>query len=207
MLLREAHQRRIEFQLVRVAHDASSMGKRELGNPPFRGDRTEREPRFGYINTRRTVAERGLSRQTEVKRHTLGQKSQLFCGYDRGNDAPRLIVKARINGGPQRRGWPMSSPASSPSVHRLDELLLWNWTPQHQRCPRQLRETHSHQACTAVAITRISMRRARILAIRRALVIVEQCGGDIAAPSGVRSHLAMSCETIGPASHRGRTLK
>ncbi|WP_413992451.1 IS66 family transposase [Labrys okinawensis] len=63
----------------------------------------------------------------------LGRKSWLFCGSDRGGQRAAamysLIVTAKMNG-VDAQAWladVLSRIAAHP-VHRLDELLPWNWT-------------------------------------------------------------------------------
>jgi len=64
----------------------------------------------------------------------LGRKSWLFCGSDRGGQRAAamysLIVTAKMNG-VDPLAWladVLARIASQP-VHRLDELLPWNWRP------------------------------------------------------------------------------
>jgi hypothetical protein len=65
----------------------------------------------------------------------LGRKSWLFCGSDRGGQRAAamygLIVPAKMSGvDPQ--AWLADTLAriATHPVHRLDELLPWNWTPK-----------------------------------------------------------------------------
>jgi len=65
---------------------------------------------------------------------SLGRKSWLFCGSDRGGQRAAamysLIVTARMNGiDPQ--AWLADTLAriATHPAHRLHELLPWNWTP------------------------------------------------------------------------------
>src|SRR5580692_8568547 len=64
----------------------------------------------------------------------LGRKSWLFCGSDRGGERAAamysLIVTAKMNGiDPQAWLADVLSRIAAHPVHRLDELLPWNWTP------------------------------------------------------------------------------
>jgi len=66
----------------------------------------------------------------------LGRKAWLFCGSDRGGQRAAilysLIVTAKMNGvDPQ--AWLADALARSAEhpVHKLDELLPWNWRPEH----------------------------------------------------------------------------
>jgi transposase len=64
----------------------------------------------------------------------LGRKSWLFCGSDRGGQRAAamysLIVTAKMNGvDPQAWLADILSRIAAHPVHRLDELLPWNWTP------------------------------------------------------------------------------
>jgi len=70
----------------------------------------------------------------------LGRKSWLFCGSDRGGQRAAamysLIVTAKMNGvDPQAWLADVLSRIASHPVHRLDELLPWNWMP-HVPAPR-----------------------------------------------------------------------
>ncbi|WP_413989783.1 IS66 family transposase [Labrys okinawensis] len=63
----------------------------------------------------------------------LGRKSWLFCGSDRGGQRAAamysLIVTAKMNGvDPQAWLADVLSRIAAHPVHRLDELLPWNWT-------------------------------------------------------------------------------
>ncbi len=63
----------------------------------------------------------------------LGRKSWLFCGSDRGGQRAAsmysLIVTAKMNGvDPQAWLNDVLSRIAAHPVHRLDELLPWNWT-------------------------------------------------------------------------------
>ena len=63
----------------------------------------------------------------------LGRKSWLFCGSDRGGQRAAamysLIVTCKMNGiDPQAWLTDVLSRIAAHPVHRLDELLPWNWT-------------------------------------------------------------------------------
>jgi transposase len=65
----------------------------------------------------------------------LGRKSWLFCGSDRGGQRAAamysLIVTAKMNGvDPQAWLTDVLSRIAAHPVHRLGELLPWNWTPR-----------------------------------------------------------------------------
>jgi hypothetical protein len=64
----------------------------------------------------------------------LGRKSWLFCGSDRGGQRAAamysLIVTAKMNNiDPQAWLADVLARIANHPVHRLDELLPWNWKP------------------------------------------------------------------------------
>jgi transposase len=64
----------------------------------------------------------------------LGRKSWKFCGSDRGGQRAAamysLIITAKMNGvDPQAWLADVLARLASHPIHRLDELLPWNWTP------------------------------------------------------------------------------
>ncbi len=64
----------------------------------------------------------------------LGRKSWLFCGSDRGGQRAAamysLIVSAKMNGvDPQAWLADVLARIAAHPIHRLDELLPWNWKP------------------------------------------------------------------------------
>jgi len=80
----------------------------------------------GRVCLSNNAAERGL------RGIALGRKSWLFCGSDRGGQRAAamysLIVTAKMNGiDPQAWLADVLSRIADHSVHRLDELLPWNW--------------------------------------------------------------------------------
>jgi transposase len=82
----------------------------------------------GRVCLSNNAAERGL------RGITLGRKSWLFCGSDRGGRRAAamysLIVTARMNGiDPQTWLADAIARIATHPAHRLDELLPWNWTP------------------------------------------------------------------------------
>jgi transposase len=85
----------------------------------------------GRVCISNNAAERGL------RCVALGRKSWLFCGSDRGGrraaDMYSLIVTAKMNGvDPQAWLADVLSRIAGHPMHRLDELLPWNWRPQPQ---------------------------------------------------------------------------
>jgi transposase len=75
------------------------------------------------------AAERGL------RCVALGRKSWLFCGSDRGGQRAAamysLIVTCKMNGvDPQAWLADVLLRIAGHPVHRLNELLPWNWRPQ-----------------------------------------------------------------------------
>ena len=82
----------------------------------------------GRVCLSNNAAERGL------RGIALGRKSWLFCGSDRGGRRAAamysLIVSAKMNGvDPQAWLADVLARIAAHPAHRLDELLLWNWTP------------------------------------------------------------------------------
>jgi len=80
----------------------------------------------GRVCLSNNAAERGL------RGIALGRKSWLFCGSDRGGQRAAamysLIVTAEMNGiDPQAWLTDVLSRIVVHPVHRLDELLPWNW--------------------------------------------------------------------------------
>ncbi|SMX56630.1 Putative transposase (fragment) [Bradyrhizobium sp. ORS 285] len=83
----------------------------------------------GRICLSNNAAERGL------RGIALGRKSWLFCGSDRGGRRAAamysLIVTAKMNGiDPQAWLTDVIDRIAAHPSQQLDELLLWNWTPQ-----------------------------------------------------------------------------
>ena len=83
----------------------------------------------GRICLSNNAAERG------VRGIALGRKSWLFCGSDRGGERAAvmysLIVTAKMNNvDPQAWLADVLSRITMYPAHRLDDLLLWNWTPK-----------------------------------------------------------------------------
>ena len=83
----------------------------------------------GRVCLSNNAAERGL------RGIALGRKSWLFCGSDRGGQRAAamysLIVTAKMNGvDPQAWLADILSRIAAHPVHRLDELLPWNWVSQ-----------------------------------------------------------------------------
>ncbi len=81
----------------------------------------------GRVCLSNNAAERGL------RGIALGRKSWLFCGSDRGGQRAAamysLIVTAKMNGvDPQLWLADVLARIATHPVHRLDELLPWNWT-------------------------------------------------------------------------------
>lgn len=80
----------------------------------------------GRVCLSNNAAERGL------RGIALGRKSWLFCGSDRGGQRAAamysLIVTAKMNGvDPQAWLTDILSRIAAHPVHRLDELVPWNW--------------------------------------------------------------------------------
>ena len=80
----------------------------------------------GRVCLSNNAAERGL------RGIALGRKSWLFCGSDRGGQRAAamysLIVTAKMNGvDPQAWLTDILSRIAAHPMHRLDELLPWNW--------------------------------------------------------------------------------
>ena len=81
----------------------------------------------GRVCLSNNAAERGL------RGIALGRKSWLFCGSDRGGRRAAamysLIVTAKMNGvDPQAWLADVLARIAAHPIHRLDELLPWNWT-------------------------------------------------------------------------------
>jgi hypothetical protein len=86
----------------------------------------------GRICLSNNAAERG------VRGIALGRKSWLFCGSDRGGQRAAvmysLIVTAKMNNvDPQAWLADVLARIAEHPVHRLDELLPWNWRPVQAR--------------------------------------------------------------------------
>lgn len=82
----------------------------------------------GRVCLSNNAAERGL------RGIALGRKSWLFCGSDRGGRRAAamysLIISAKMNGvDPQAWLADVLARIATHPVHRLDELLPWNWAP------------------------------------------------------------------------------
>ena len=90
----------------------------------------------GRVCLSNNAAERGL------RGIALGRKSWLFCGSDRGGHRAAamysLIVTAKMNDvDPQAWLTDVLSRIAAHPVHRLDELLPWNWRPRTVVIPAQ----------------------------------------------------------------------
>jgi transposase len=90
----------------------------------------------GRVCLSNNAAERGL------RGIALGRKSWLFCGSDRGGQRAAmmysLIVTAKMNHvDPQAWLADVLSRIAAHPVHRLDELLPWNWWSQSSAAPAQ----------------------------------------------------------------------
>jgi hypothetical protein len=90
----------------------------------------------GRVCLSNNAAERGL------RGVALGRKAWLFCGSDRGGQRAAmmysLIITAKLND-VDPRAWltdVLSRIASHP-MHRLDELLPWNWQSRSSLQPAQ----------------------------------------------------------------------
>ena len=88
----------------------------------------------GRVCLSNNAAERGL------RGIALGRKSWLFCGSDRGGQRAAamysLIVTAKMNGvDPQAWLADILSRIAGHPVHRLDELLPWNWLAKRPALP------------------------------------------------------------------------
>jgi hypothetical protein len=85
----------------------------------------------GRICLSNNAAERG------VRGIALGRKSWLFCGSDRGGERAAvmysLIVTAKMNDiDPQAWLADVLARIAEHPVHRLDDLLPWNWSAHAQ---------------------------------------------------------------------------
>jgi hypothetical protein len=83
----------------------------------------------GRVCLSNNAAERGL------RGITLGRKSWLFCGSDRGGERAAamysLIITCKMNGvDPQAWFADVLSRIAGHPAHRLDELAPWNWKPK-----------------------------------------------------------------------------
>jgi transposase len=90
----------------------------------------------GRVCLSNNAAERGL------RGIALGRKSWLFCGSDRGGQRAAmmysLIVTAKMNHvDPQAWLADVLSRIAAHPMHRLDELLPWNWRSQSLAAPAQ----------------------------------------------------------------------
>ncbi len=90
----------------------------------------------GRVCLSNNAAERGL------RGIALGRKSWLFCGSDRGGERAAmmysLIVTAKMNHvDPQAWLADVLSRIAAHPMHRLDELLPWNWRPRSSIAPAQ----------------------------------------------------------------------
>jgi len=92
--------------------------------------------RDGRVCLTNNAAERAL------RGFALGRKSWLFAGSDRGADRAAimatLIVTAKLNDvDPQAWLADALTRIATHPIHRLDELLPWNWTPRASAIPAQ----------------------------------------------------------------------
>jgi transposase len=90
----------------------------------------------GRVCLSNNAAERGL------RGIALGRKSWLFCGSDRGGQRAAmmysLIVTAKMNHvDPQTWLSDVLSRIAAHPMHRLDELLPWNWRSRESIAPAQ----------------------------------------------------------------------
>jgi transposase len=90
----------------------------------------------GRVCLSNNAAERGL------RGIALGRKSWLFCGSDRGGQRAAamysLIVTAKMNGvDPQAWLTDVLARIATYPIHRLDELLPWNWKARAVVVPAQ----------------------------------------------------------------------
>ena len=90
----------------------------------------------GRVCLSNNAAERGL------RGIALGRKSWLFCGSDRGGQRAAmmysLIVTAKMNHvDPQAWLADVLSRIAAHPMHRLDELLPWNWRSRSSTAPAQ----------------------------------------------------------------------
>ncbi|MFZ0401173.1 MAG: transposase, partial [Pseudolabrys sp.] len=90
----------------------------------------------GRVCLSNNAAERGL------RGIALGRKSWLFCGSDRGGQRAAmmysLIATAKMNHvDPQAWLADVLSRIAAHPMHRLDELLPWNWWSQSSTAPAQ----------------------------------------------------------------------
>jgi transposase len=78
------------------------------------------------------------SAERELRGIALGRKSWLFAGSDRGGDRAAvmltLIQSAKLNDiDPQAWLADVLARINDHAIHRLDQLLPWNWKPQPAR--------------------------------------------------------------------------
>jgi hypothetical protein len=101
-------------------------------NPPSGGRYCARIYNDGRICLSNNAAERAL------RGIALGRKSWLFAGSDRGGQRAAamysIIVTAKMNDiDPQAWLADVLARIAEHPVHRLDELLPWNWRPLQAR--------------------------------------------------------------------------
>jgi transposase len=76
--------------------------------------------------------------ERDVRGIALGRKSWLFCGSNRGGERAAvmysLIVTAKMNDvDPQALLADVLARIAEHPVHRLDDLLPWNWRDRNKR--------------------------------------------------------------------------